>query len=460
MSAPQRAVAIAVAALVIVAAGVLALAFSDGRIGLAPDPSVAATPDVSATPSPSAESPPSADPTPSDQPADDDVLATITEIEAGMDDALRTIEETLPVPERYRPRLPRPGETWRDIEHGVDWVVDQLEPLGSKLDRMQPDGPQLRPSPGPEPGQPGQAPPPGTEPADDGWLDDAIEWIAFLWFLDWLSRKELTIELEIEGAAWTFERKEQDELQQWNKQTFRPAAGYAARLGDLMMHGDTIAPGLGSTNVKIGGKPALRSCDSHVCTKLTPLPHVGTGFVATQTKVKINGFPALRVGDYVNEVLHGLNPIVTGCFRVTIGPKPSPVECWAPGQTKPRHRVEPFGFRWRGGQVGHFKGKVVLGVDLGGPFVRAQGTVTAAKLWAEDTTTQDVPLGDIDGDGKVEAWRIKVQTKTTRALGVSDVNVELRPRSKPPVRGTLTPKPNETGLPKTTVKHELVEVEP
>jgi len=81
MSAPQRAVAIAVAALVIVAAGVLALAFSDGRIGLAPDPSVAATPDVSATPSPSAESPPSADPTPSDQPADDDVLATITEIE-------------------------------------------------------------------------------------------------------------------------------------------------------------------------------------------------------------------------------------------------------------------------------------------------------------------------------------------------------------------------------------------
>lgn len=81
MSAPQRAVAIAVAALVIVAAGVLALAFSDGRIGLAPDPSVAATPDVSATPSPSAESPPSADPTPSDQPADDDVLATIAEIE-------------------------------------------------------------------------------------------------------------------------------------------------------------------------------------------------------------------------------------------------------------------------------------------------------------------------------------------------------------------------------------------
>ena len=39
-----------------------------------------------------------------------------------------------------------------------------------------------------------------------------------------------------------------------------PEAAFAARLGDVMMHGDTIAPGLGSPNVTIGGKPALRSC--------------------------------------------------------------------------------------------------------------------------------------------------------------------------------------------------------
>lgn len=82
MSAPQRAVALAVAVLVIVGAGFLALAFADGRIGLGPDPSVAATPAASAAPSPSVEPPPSADPTASGDPADEDVLAEIAEIEA------------------------------------------------------------------------------------------------------------------------------------------------------------------------------------------------------------------------------------------------------------------------------------------------------------------------------------------------------------------------------------------
>jgi hypothetical protein len=82
MSAPQRAVAIAVTILVIAGAGLLALAFADGRIGLGPDPSVAATPGASTAPLSSASPPPSADPTASGDPADGDVLAAIAEIEA------------------------------------------------------------------------------------------------------------------------------------------------------------------------------------------------------------------------------------------------------------------------------------------------------------------------------------------------------------------------------------------
>lgn len=387
---------------------------------------------------------------------DDAGLPSVAELEQGLDDALTTLEETLPIPERFRPHIPRPWDTWRDIEHGVDFVVDQLEPLRGKLGRLEPDVTQLQPPPSTEPLPPSEA-------EDDGiGVVEAAAWFLFLCFVDWLSRQELTIEKDIDGALWSFEDKG-DEVQQWNKHTFVPEAGYAARLGDVMLHGDTIAPGLGSPNVTIGGKPAMRSCDSHVCTKTTPILHVGTGFVPTQTKVTINGFPALRVGDAVDELLMGQNPIVTGCPRVTIGPKPAPVHCWAPGEMKREQPLGPIPYRWRKGQVGHFKGKVVLGVDIDGPFARVQGTVTGARLWAEESQHVDVPLGDIDGDGKLEAWRFKVETKTTRALGISDVDIEARlpkPGRKLPIKSKITPKPNETDWPKTTAGHELVEVEP
>lgn len=377
-------------------------------------------------------------------------LPSVAELGDGLDDALRTIEEAIPVPERFRPRVPRPWETWQAIENGADFVADQLEPLRAKLDRIALEAAPL---------QPPQTQPPAVPAEDGGGLWDGVEWFLFLCLLDWLSRQELSFEKEIEGALWTFE-DDGDEVQQWSEQTFVPEAAYAARLGDVMMHGDTIAPGLGSPNVSVGGKPALRSCDSHVCTKATPIPHVGAGFVHTQSNIKINGFPALRVGDFVDEGPQGKNPIVTGCLRVTLGPKPAPVVCWAPGETTRERPLGPFPYRWRKGQVGHFKGKVVLGVDIDGPFVRIQGTVTGARLWAEESNQIDVPLGDIDGDGKREAWRVKVESKTTRALGISDVDIEAHPLERRIDRATLTPKPNETDWPKTKVTREVVEVEP
>ncbi len=383
-----------------------------------------------------------------DQALDGLGLPSLTEIE----DELAKLGERIPIPERFRPRLPRlprPWETWQDIKHGVRWVEDQLEPLRDKLERTRPDRPQLeRP-----PGEGGRE----TDEDDDGW--GAIGWALFLLFLEWLSRRELTIEFDVDRALWSFSDEDDDGvLQQWNKQMFAADEGSAARLGDVMMHGDVVAPGLGSTNVFIGGKPALRRCDSHVCTVTTPVPHVGAGFLATYDKVEINGFTALRVGDYVDEGTHGLNPIVVGCPRVTIGPRPPVVECWAPGEGKVP-RPELFGFRWSKGELGHFKGKVVLGVDIGGPLVRVKGTVTAAKLWAEESSTRDFPLGDIDGDGKVEAWRVTVNSKTVKALGVSDVDFEAHPVARRIDKARVTPKPNTSELPEGKVERKLVELE-
>ncbi|MCH9685358.1 MAG: PAAR domain-containing protein [Deltaproteobacteria bacterium] len=225
-----------------------------------------------------------------------------------------------------------------------------------------------------------------------------------------------------------------------------------------MMHGDSVAPGAGSGDVWIGGKPALRVCDTHVCTKATPLPHAGTGFVSTYGGVEINGFAALRLGDFVNEGPHGLNPIVGGCPTVTIGPVAPPVDCWGPTGTPQPPPSDLIPFRWHKGQLGHFKGKVVLGVDIDGPLVRVEGTVTAARLRSEKTTTFDVPLGDIDGDGKAEALRVTTQTKTERALGVSEVAFEAHPVQRRVDKAEVTPvtRPPSTP-PRVTTTHEIVE---
>ncbi|MCH9681767.1 MAG: PAAR domain-containing protein [Deltaproteobacteria bacterium] len=225
-----------------------------------------------------------------------------------------------------------------------------------------------------------------------------------------------------------------------------------------MMHGDSIAPGAGSSNVLIGGKPALRICDTHICTKSTPFPHACTGFVSTYEGVAINGFAALRLGDFVNEGPHGLNPIIGGCPTVTIGPVAPPVECWGPTGKPMAPPADFFPFRWRKGQLGHFKGKVVLGVDIDGPLVRVEGTVTAARLWSEKTTTVDLPLGDIDGDGRAEALRVTTQTKTERALGVSTVEFEAHPVGRRVDRAAVTPTSRPPApRPKVKATHEIVE---
>jgi uncharacterized Zn-binding protein involved in type VI secretion len=96
----------------------------------------------------------------------------------------------------------------------------------------------------------------------------------------------------------------------------------AARLGDMTAHGTPLAPGPGSPNVLIGGRPAWRALvDVHVCPMVTPAgtPH-GSGMVTVgSATVFIGGSPAARLGDIIVEPGGGPNSIVTGEFTVLIG---------------------------------------------------------------------------------------------------------------------------------------------
>ncbi len=70
----------------------------------------------------------------------------------------------------------------------------------------------------------------------------------------------------------------------------------AARLGDTTAHGGTIT--LGCATVLIGGMPAARVADMHVCPLVTVLvPHVGGPVAMGSGTVMIGGMPAARVGD-------------------------------------------------------------------------------------------------------------------------------------------------------------------
>jgi uncharacterized Zn-binding protein involved in type VI secretion len=94
----------------------------------------------------------------------------------------------------------------------------------------------------------------------------------------------------------------------------------AARLGDPTAHGGTIV--VGCPTVLIGGQPAARLGDMHVCPMVipgpTPVPHVGGPITLGSATVLIGGMPAARLGDMA--VCTGPpDTIASGCPTVLIG---------------------------------------------------------------------------------------------------------------------------------------------
>ncbi|HYG81478.1 MAG TPA: PAAR domain-containing protein [Pyrinomonadaceae bacterium] len=94
----------------------------------------------------------------------------------------------------------------------------------------------------------------------------------------------------------------------------------AARIGDQTSHGTPLAPGPGSVNVLIGGRPAWRAgSDTHVCPLVDGVkPHVGGVVAVGSTSVLIGGLPAARQGDQVVEA-GAPNAILLGEPTVLIG---------------------------------------------------------------------------------------------------------------------------------------------
>ena len=94
----------------------------------------------------------------------------------------------------------------------------------------------------------------------------------------------------------------------------------AARLADMTAHGSPLAPGIGSPNVLIGGRPAWRAfVDFHACPIVKVLvPDVGGVVIKGSLTVLINNLPAARLGDIIVEAT-SVNSIVLGEFTVLIG---------------------------------------------------------------------------------------------------------------------------------------------
>lgn len=95
----------------------------------------------------------------------------------------------------------------------------------------------------------------------------------------------------------------------------------AARLGDSCAHGGTIVAGC--PTVLIGGMPAARVGDPHVCPMVTPgtppIPHVGMPIIPPGSPtVLIGGMPAARMGDMA-PCTGPPDSIVMGCPTVMIG---------------------------------------------------------------------------------------------------------------------------------------------
>jgi uncharacterized Zn-binding protein involved in type VI secretion len=94
----------------------------------------------------------------------------------------------------------------------------------------------------------------------------------------------------------------------------------AATLGSQTSHGTPFMPGIGSTNIMIRGRPALRvGIDFHTCPWFDGFkPHAGGVVSVGSSTVFFNGMPAVRVGDQIVEA-GAPNTIIVGENSVLIG---------------------------------------------------------------------------------------------------------------------------------------------
>ena len=223
--------------------------------------------------------------------------------------------------------------------------------------------------------------------------------------------------LEIDGIPWTV-----DVLHE-------PGPPYAARVGEMLAHGNEALPGPGSKDVLIGGKPALRVVDAVAVCQLTTtlgIQHAPQQtWTTSNTSVKVNGELLLRQGDWVLESPGGPNPLTGGMPTVLAGPPATPVmvqERTYKGLDLFVDDLERVG--WKGGKIS-LKGSVswtykdvVKGLGVIALF--ETGNPVAAWGAREILATMNNPLSnvaiDIDGGTLFGDYRTDYETWTPSGM--------------------------------------------
>lgn len=92
----------------------------------------------------------------------------------------------------------------------------------------------------------------------------------------------------------------------------------AARQGDPTVHGGAIVAG--SLDVLIGGQPAARMGDAHVCPLCDgPKPHGGGPLAGGAATVLVNGLPVARQADLATCASPAPDAVAVGCPTVLVG---------------------------------------------------------------------------------------------------------------------------------------------
>ncbi len=180
----------------------------------------------------------------------------------------------------------------------------------------------------------------------------------------------------------------------------------AARLGDTTVHGGKVVAG--APTVLIGGAPAARVGDMHVCPMMNPgpSPHVGGPISMGSPNVLICGMPAARVGDMC-QCAGPPDTIAMGCFTVLIGQSGG-------------------GGGGGAGRTGSGRGAGVKG-----------GAQVAAELALADRSAEGQAAGEGEAEAEEETHFLDVKFVDQGGFPVSDLKYELKYPSGKVTQGML-----------------------
>lgn len=173
------------------------------------------------------------------------------------------------------------------------------------------------------------APESEEEPEDDDW--DFPWWAVGAGYVAkklW-DKLDTPFGFDAGGVDWEIEGFEIDGIPWTVEVLHEPGPPYAARVGEMLAHGNKALPGPGSKDVLIGGRRALRVVDAVAACQLTTtlgIPHAPQQtWTTSNTSVLVNGELLLRQGDWVLESPGGPNPLTSGMPTVLAGPPAKPV---------------------------------------------------------------------------------------------------------------------------------------